>query len=381
MILTTMRRENPMHALRRAGVLLATTTSLVVAAPLAAQAAVSAVPDDTARVNGTVFAVAQVGDRTIIGGDFTTVGGQPRNHVAAIRANGTVDPTFNPDVDGIVYAVEGSADGTVYIGGTFTTAGGAPRANLAAVDGVTGAASPDWTADTAGTDGTVLALEVTGGTLYAGGRFTGIDGTTRKRLVALNSAGDIVTGFRPAPNGTVKVLTSSADGARLYAGGQFGTIGGGIHQKVAELDAGTGVAGPLTVPNNGSVLTGMGTSPSGDRLYFGTANNQVFAYNTATSALVWNIKNGGDTQAIDATETEVFLGGHFGQNITQKVPRKWVESVEAGTGLLTTWDPKLAGGSLGVWAIEVTPTALLLGGEFTSANGVVLRRFARFPIT
>lgn len=367
---------------RRRWTFLSAALSLVFMLPQAAYASVSAVADDTARVNGTVYAVAQVGDRTIIGGDFTTVGGQPRNHVAAIRANGTVDPTFNPDVDGIVHAVAGSADGsTIYIGGTFTTAGGAPHANLAAVDAVTGAALPSWSSDTSGDAPDVLALTVSGSTLYVGGRFTGIQGTTRKRLVALDPSGAIVTGFRAAANGTVRVVTVSTDGTRLFAGGAFTSIGGQTRPAVAELDPVTGTARAFAAAPLGSILVGMGTSPSGDRLYFGVADNRVFAYNTADSSLAWTIKNGGDTQAIAASDTEVYLGGHFTNNITNKVRRVWIESVQPSNGQVTSWDPQMAGGSLGVWAISTTPTSLIVGGEFTSVGGVVCRRFARFQGT
>src|SRR5215204_1968308 len=116
--------------LRRGWMYLALPLSLSLMLPQAAYASVSATADDTARVNGTVFAVAQVGTRTIIGGEFTTVGGVTHNHVAAIRANGTVDPAFTPNIDGTVRAVAGSADGsTIYVGGTVPTAGGAARAN------------------------------------------------------------------------------------------------------------------------------------------------------------------------------------------------------------------------------------------------------------
>jgi hypothetical protein len=368
--------------LRRGWMYLAVPLSLSLMLPQAAYASVSATADDTARVNGTVFAVAQVGTRTIIGGEFTTVGGVTHNHVAAIRANGTVDPTFTPNIDGTVRAVAGSADGsTIYVGGTFTTAGGAARANLAAVDAVTGAVLSTWSADTAGTDGTVLALTTSGSTLYVAGRFTGIDGTTRKRLVALNTAGDVVTGFRPAPNGTVRVVTVSTDGTRLFAAGPFTAIGAQTRPAVAELDPTTGTARAFTAPSVGSSLVAMGTSPSGNRLYYGTADNRVFAYDTATSSLAWTIKNGGDTQAIAATDTEVYLGGHFTNNITNKVRRVWIESVLPSNGSVTSWDPQLSGGSLGVWAISATPTSLVIGGEFTTAGGVDRRRFARFAGT
>jgi outer membrane protein assembly factor BamB len=356
--------------------------ALVMAAPLAAHASVSATPDKTARVNGTVYAIAQVGDRTIIGGAFTEVGDQPRNHLAAIRADGTVDPTFNPDVDGIVYAVTGNADGTaIYVGGTFSHVGGTPRANLAAL-GATGSVTDSWSADTTGDQPDVLGLAVNGSYLYVSGRFTGIDGTTtRKRLAALDPAGNLITTFNAAPTGTVRVVATAAGGTRLFAGGAFNAIGGQSRVGVAELNPLTGRALPFTATPVGSLLVAMGVSPSGDRLYYGTDDNRVFAYDTATNTKVWEMKNGGDTQAIAVGANEVYLGGHFGNNITDKVKRQWIESVNSSDGHVTAWDPKFAGGSLGVWAIVATPTALLVGGEFTTAAGQIQRRFARFSGT
>ena len=374
---------------RRTAALVATTTSLVLVAPFAAHASVSLTSDQTARVNGTVYAVAQVGDKTIVAGNFTQVGSQPRLNVAAIDASGKVDPDFKPDVDGVVRSLAASTDGsTVYIGGTFGTAGGAARNNLAAVDADTGAALADWSADTTGSDPVVLGLAVSGSKLYAAGRFNGIDGTTRQRLVALDLAGNVVRDFRPAPNYHVRVVAPSADGSRLFAGGTFTKIGGAERPAVAELDPVTGAARPFSVPSVGSTLTAMGISPSGDRLYFGVANNSVFAHDTATAERTWLMKNGGDTQAIAASSTEVYIGGHFGQSLSvngvgTKLKRQWILSADPRTGAVTGWDQQLAGGAaeLGVWAITTTPTALLVGGAFDTAAGEIRRRFARFQGT
>jgi hypothetical protein len=369
-----------MSVLGRVAVIATSAASLVVGTPTSA-VAFGVVPDDTARVNGTVYAVAQVGTRTIIAGDFTTVGGQPRSHVAAIRADGRVDEGFRPDANGTVYALAGSSDGnTVFIGGLFSQAGGAARANLAAVDVNTGAARPGWSADTTGTTPEVLTLAVSGPRLYAGGRFGGIDGTGRKRIAALDSVtGDVIRTFNPAPNlAAVRFLATNPTGSRVYAAGAFDLIGGQSRTSgVAELFADTGLATPFNPQPVGSRVVAMGVSPGADRLYFGVADNRVFAYDVAANAQLWSIKNGGDTQAIAATDTEVFLGGHFGQNITAKVKRQWVQSVRLD-GTVTGWDPKLGGGSMGVWALAVTPTALLVGGEFTTVDGLNRPRFARF---
>lgn len=351
--------------------------------PLAAHASVSEVRDETARVNGTVYAVAQVGTRTIIAGEFTAVGGQTRNHVAALRPDGKLDWSFNPNVNGTVYSVAGSPDGsTVFIGGRFTSAGGAARSNLAAVKADTGEALPLWSANTTGTTPEVLALTTSGSRLYAGGRFGGIDGTFRRRLAALDANGNVIKSFTPKPNlAAVKFLATHPDGTKVYAGGAFDVIGGQSRPAgIAELYADTGLATPFNPESVGSRVTAMGVSPSAGRLYFGVANNEVHAYDVPSSARLWTIKNGGDTQAIAATETEVYYGGHFGQNVTEKVKRQWVASVGLD-GKLTAWDPKLGGGRMGVWALAATPTKLLVGGDFITVDGLNRPRFARFSGT
>src|SRR3954468_20315706 len=106
-------------------------TGMILGPANVASASVSTVPDSTAAVTGTIYAMARIGNRTIIGGDFTAVGGVARRNAAAIRADGTVDPSFAPNPNGTVLAIAVSAQPTrVFLGGTFTKVGGVPRARL-----------------------------------------------------------------------------------------------------------------------------------------------------------------------------------------------------------------------------------------------------------
>ncbi|KQZ66436.1 hypothetical protein ASD66_23200 [Nocardioides sp. Root151] len=347
------------------------------------QASPSMTTDATPRVNGPVYAIAQVGDLTIIGGDFTTVGGKPRANVAAIRADGTLDPTFNPSTDGIVRALAGSADGTtVYVGGRFTTAGGAARANLAAVDIATGTALPTWQADTTGTSPGISALTTYADRLYVGGTFSGIDGTVRASLVALSSSGDVISNFRSRANAGVKSIRVSPDGAVVYAAGAFSKLGGLDRPfGVGAIASTTGDATAFNPAEGSDLSITLGLSPDGSRLYFSTPDNRLFSYDTATSDLVWIRKTSGDTQAIYPTATEVYIGGHFSQIVTYKIKRCFLASLNASDGTVTPWDPNPVGGDMGVWAITPTPNSLSVGGTFTTVGGVDRVRFARFPGT
>ncbi|MFM7059701.1 MAG: YncE family protein [Actinomycetes bacterium] len=356
--------------------------SLLLSGIAPAGAAVAVTPDATPRVNGTVWAVAQVGNRTIIGGDFTTVGGVARQNIAALTADGKLDQTFNPGADGIVYALAGSADGTrVFAGGVFLNAGGQARARLAALDATTGAAVPTWTANT---DGDVLGLATAGDRLYVAGRFLTIKDANRRRLAAVDaSTGAVQLGFNPWPNWTVKAVAVSPDTTKVYAVGGFTAIGGATrNQGAAELLASNGSATAFAPTKGGTVLA-MALSPDGSRLYYSTPDNQVFAYAPALSnAPIWIGKGGGDTQAIAASSTEVYVGGHFSQlwSTGTKLKRERIGSFGASTGAVTAWNPG-ADGFMGVWAMGITPTHLLVGGDFSNIGGAPQRGFARFAGT
>src|SRR5690606_15301675 len=149
--------------------------------------------------NNTVYTLAVHNNVLYAGGDFTQVGGQPRNRLAALTvANGhPLGDTgtlldWNPGVSGIstvrTLAVH---DNVLYAGGNFTQAGGEARNHLAAFTVVNAATSGnsatllDWNP---GASNTVLTLAVHNNVLYAGGRFTQTGGQARNRLAAFTVA-------------------------------------------------------------------------------------------------------------------------------------------------------------------------------------------------
>lgn len=219
---------------------LATVAALVAGAP-AASASPVAVPEPTAKVDcavtdpatggcqvvGVVYAITQIGSTTYIGGSFTSVSGVPRQNVAAIRADGSLDPAWNPSTDGVVYALAASSDGSkIFLGGGFSTVGGQAHGRLAAVTPDTGQLVAAWTTTT--NNNLVRALVAdSGDRLYVGGTFGRIGGRVIPKLAALSqSTGAVDTSFVPQPSGTVRALTLSDDATKLYAGGGFSTIGG-----------------------------------------------------------------------------------------------------------------------------------------------------------
>jgi len=196
-------------------------------------------PEASATGFAGVSALAVSGSTVYAGGLFTSIGGQMRNHIAALDAGSGLATGWDPSADGNVSALAVSGS-TVYAAGWFTSIGGQTRKNLAALDATSGLAtgwdpSPDRAVD---------ALAVSGSTVYAVGYFTSIGGQTRNNIAALDASTGLATGWDPNAGGTSyhEVHTLAVSGSTVYVGGDFSTIGGQARANVAALDASSGLA-------------------------------------------------------------------------------------------------------------------------------------------
>ncbi len=174
--------------------------------------------------NDTVWAVAVQSDgKIVIGGSFTNVCGEARNHVARLNANGSLDATFNPlgGADGVVNALAVQSDGKVIIGGDFVTVAGVSRSRVARLN-------TDGTLDNsynpgAGANDVVYAVTLQpDGKALIGGVFTQMDYFPRNGLVRLNTDGSVDSTFDPGvgADDAVYTITLQTDG-KLLIGGLF----------------------------------------------------------------------------------------------------------------------------------------------------------------
>lgn len=180
----------------------------------------------------------------VIGGFFSmTVGGVTRSNAARLFANGGLDPSFDPDVDGNVEAVAFDADRGILLGGTFWNVGSSAtpteRRSLARfeADGTF-----DATFDAEIVDGAVLAIAVQsdegiviGGTFTELGGVGGFTASSRYGLARLESNGALDTTL---PNlgidGDVRVIRVE-DSGDLLIGGTFTRVGGEPRTYLARI--------------------------------------------------------------------------------------------------------------------------------------------------
>src|SRR5262249_23164258 len=132
------------------------------------------------------------GDKVYAAGAFTSIGGQARNYLAALDATTGSATPWNPSASGggdipwvWSLAVSGDAN-TVYAGGGFTSIGGQPRNHIAALDASSGNATP-WNPNA---DYSVYSLAISGdgATIYAGGLFNIIGGQVHPGFAALDAS-------------------------------------------------------------------------------------------------------------------------------------------------------------------------------------------------
>ena len=187
--------------------------------------------------NDYVFSLAvQADGKVLVGGGFTTLGGQSRNGIGRLNADGTVDTSFNPGAGGsypYVLCLALQADGKILVGGEFTTLGGQSRTNV-------GRLNADGTLDSAFNPGanksvSSLALQPDG-KILVGGDFTTLGGQTRNYLGRLNADGTVDSAFDPGASNEVSSLALQADG-KILVGGGFTTLGGQTRNYIGRLNA------------------------------------------------------------------------------------------------------------------------------------------------
>ena len=276
----------------------------------------------TIGINSLTYDTA--GNRWIVGGSFTAYNGTTFNRIIRLSAAGVIDSTFNPNSNGTVLATMVHTDGSVIIGGSFGSAGGGTVGGvtarmLAHVNSTTGAFDSTLVTQfrAAGTVNRIMALP--GGKLLIGGSFSHLGSTPAPNIARLNA--DLSIDLAPLSGGGDGYVTTAAPTVTFSGGG------------------GTGAAATAIVDATVGRVTGFTVTAGGS------------GYTSAPSVAV---SNGGGSAAI---ATAAVSGGVVAS----------VSLNQGGAG---------PNGSVLVSALQ-GDGKILIGGNFTTYNGVVANRVAR----
>ncbi|MEO8670502.1 MAG: delta-60 repeat domain-containing protein [Tahibacter sp.] len=334
-------------------------------------------PDWDLPTNGPVFALALRGSSLYVGGTFTEINGESRSGIGKLTAvsPGLLDPNWNPSANGSVLALSVATSGDVFAGGNFNSIGGLLRNHLAKLsDNGAGSVDPNW--DPSPSD-IVHAIQIDSSVaVFVGGAFSSAGGIAREHIAKLAYAGNgsADVGWNPSISHRVLALAPGASGAVL-AGGDFNTVGGQIRLGFSIVNA-SGAAGAAVDTALPAVVSSLAVQPGGGVVVAGqfvTANGLLrrnLLRLSPTGALdpIWNPSANDSVFAIAADgDAAVYVGGRFTQAGGQ--PRDFIAKLSGGgDGAADTgWNPS---SESWVYALAVEPgAALYAGGAFHSIGG------------
>ena len=354
--------------------------------------------DPGASPNHVSALAIQPDGKILVAGDFSVLGGGgfgkiPRSRIGRLNEDGTIDPTFNPGANGLIQTLVLQPDGKILIGGFFTMVGGGgtgstPRNRIARLN-------PDGTVDPAfnpGANSTVTALALQKDQkILVTGAFTNLGGAQRRSIGRLNSDGTLDPSFNPGANNSIRTVAVQADG-KIVVGGDFTALGGGTGITTRNFIGRLNPNGTVDIAFNpgadffvsvvalqldGSILVGGLFNTLGGGSVGVNSRNHIGRlrpdgsidpdFNPGTSGLPHVIAFQFDRKIIIGGAFSTFGGLSNGRaNIVRLYPDGSVES----TLNVTPNGP--------VFAVAIQGDGkILIGGSFTTVNGVAHRCIAR----
>jgi hypothetical protein len=339
----------------------------------------------------------------------TEAGDVAIDYLAALNATtGAPITTWRPEPDGETSSIAVAASGQVYVGGVFNKIGTQVHHKLAALTAATGAPIATWVPNVSAQVKSI-ALSPDASIVYVGGNFLTVNLVTRSRLAALSAYSATATAatllpWDPEPTGSTtidkgvpvpttinSVAVRSTDG-QVYAGGVFTTIGGLTRNNVAAVGSaaggGVGAAVPgfsmnpvlsyvdlnVSLTRDGSTLFANGRGPGGF----------VRGIDSSSGQQLWARHFDGDVQASVATDTLIYVGGHFdnvsiaGTSLLDV--RHHAAALDTATGATDPWNPT-ENSAFGVYAMAWAPGHVGIGGDFTKIQNLAHEGVGQFSGT
>jgi hypothetical protein len=297
-------------------------------------------------LDGKVAAIVQVGNRMVAGGQFTQVASAAAPTTAIAQSNifafdastGAIDTAFAPVLDGEVESLAVAPDGLhVFAGGKFTRINGVAQKSLVKLRLTDGARI---TAFKGKTNARVKDMAVSGGRLYIGGTFATVNGVARSALAAVDPvtgalSNDVNLAFTGPRTGTVNVdkFDITPDGSRLIAIGNWTYVAGLQRDQIVMVD--------------------LTTSPVGVADWATTRYQQQCARVFATYMRDIDI-------SVDGSYFVVGTTGAYRAGSMCDTAGRW-ETGRTGSGQQPTWVNYTGGDTL--YSVAITGTAVYVGGH------------------
>ncbi len=339
--------------------------------------------------NGVVRSFVLMPDSSIfIGGEFTTYKGSSMKYIGKINNIGTIDGGFSSGTgpNAMVLSSKLLSTGNILLGGEFTSYNGTASSGVVLIQ-------PNGTRDAsfsvgagavgagAGNNRVYSIIEQSDGKIVIAGFFTSYNGVSRNRIARLNADGTLDTSFTPGLGANNNVYTAilQSDG-KIIIGGDFTSYNGVSRNRIARINT-DGTLDTSFNPGAGADNTVFTTAIQSDGKiiiggnfinYNSTSRNRIARLNTdGTLDISYTIGSGFNNTARSFTllpNDKLIVGGFF--TSYNGVSRNRIARLNTDGTLDTSFNPGL-GANNNVYS-TATPGdgSIMIGGIFTSYNGV-----------
>lgn len=349
-------------------------------------------PTGTGISNG-VYSVLFDNNKLYLGGSFgpTAANGAKGNVAIYDYTAGSIPLEWVAPVQGWVYTLSASTSNKIFIGGGLVKVGNKNVYNLAAFDTSlnTGNLINNWSPKVYGR---VYKLLKVGTSLYVGGSFTNIDGSSRSYAAALDTTNNTtpLLAWNPVFNNYVDAMTYDSSNQIMYMGGYFTTVNGASRDRVA------GVYTNINTNNQTSLSVTFSASSvvyslalDGNKLYVAGAFTTIDAISRNRLA---RITINGDTtgtldnfnpnlnayvQGLFINGNQVYVGGAFTTMAGGTVARNRIAVLDKTVDVVNStnalkWDPNIPTGPSPTAVFSITKNSnnqILFGGSFYNFYG------------
>jgi uncharacterized delta-60 repeat protein len=340
--------------------------------------------------NNDVWAIAVQSDgKILVGGYFTTIGGNNINRIIRLNPDGTRDASFNVGTgcNGYVLSILIQSDNKIIVAGGFTTYNGTTVNYITRLNS-------DGTIDSGFNTGTGPSNQVnsvslqTDGKIIIGGFFTSVNGTGRNSIARLNANGSHDTGFNPGTGANNIVLSTAlqSDG-KIIIGGMFTSVNGTSRNRIARLNTGGGLDNTFVVGTGaGNTVNNVAVQSDGKILmagdftsYNGTSINRLARLNSDGSIDNTFITGTGASAYVSALTLQpngkIIIGGMF--TSYNSLPKYRLARIETNGSLDLTFVTGTGANSMITSIALQTDGKIVAGGDFTSYNNNPVNRLVR----
>lgn len=335
------------------------------------------------------LAVQPKDKKIIIGGSFNSVDGIPREGLARLNPDGSLDGDFIPGKIDEVRTLALQADGKVIIGGYFRNIHGTPRKSIARLN-ADGSLDTSFEVDIKENHTSInaVALQPDGKAIITGS-FNTVEDTYVERIARVNVDGSLDKTFIPPwLNPPINTVVMQADG-KVLIGGDFSLVNGQpSHSGIVRLNSdgsldtnfNAGKIYPYSIyaiavqPDGRIVIAGGFSSVDGvSRNSIARLNNDGSldtSFDPGTGA-----DDGNASHLALQPDGKILIVGYF--RFFNGISRNRIARLNTDGTLDNTFDPGEGADSWVKFIAHQPDGNTLISGAFTSFNGTTSIRVAR----